>query len=98
MAPFDEQAQRIIEQAIAETGVDSQLTILPIKQAFYGGIPRSVMDQMGGKVDQTGQIPLPAVLLNGTLVALGVPTLDTITSALLKTIQQTTEKENVSHE
>jgi hypothetical protein len=94
MAPFDEQAQRIIEQAIAETGVDAQLTILPIKQAFYGGIPRSVMDQMGEKVDQTGQIPLPAVLINGTLVALGVPTLDMITTA----IYQTTEKENVSHE
>ncbi len=98
MAPFDEQARRIVEQAMAETGIRAQLLTLPVSKAYFGGVPRAVIDQLGEKLNQTGQVPLPAVLINGTPVSMGVPTLDTITTALRQAVNQSTPKENLGHE
>ncbi len=98
MAPFDEQARRTVEQAIVETGIRAQLLTLPVSKAYFGGVPRAVIDQLGEKLNQTGQVPLPAVLINGTPVSMGVPTLDTLTTALRQAVNQSTPKENTSHE
>ncbi len=98
MAPFDEQARRIVEQAMAETGIKARLLTLPVSKAYFGGVPRAVIDQLGEKLNQTGQVPLPAVLINGMPVSMGVPTLDTITTVLRQAVNQSTPKENTSHE
>ncbi len=98
MAPFDEQARRIVEQAIADTGIKAQLTTLPVSKAYFGGVSRSAMDQLGEKLNQTGQVPLPAVLINGTPVSMGVPTLDLITAALRQAVNHPTEPEDRNHE
>ncbi len=98
MAPFDEQARRIVEQAVAETGIKAQLTTLPVSKAYFGGVPRSVLDQLSEKLNQTGQLPLPAVLINGAPVSMGVPTLDTIITALRQAVNGSIQKEIPSHE
>ena len=41
MAPFDEQARRVVDQAIAETGVAAQVRMMPATTAYMGGAPKS---------------------------------------------------------
>jgi len=98
MAPFDEQARRIVAQALAETEIQAQFATLPISKAYFGGVPRSILDQLGERFSQTGQLPLPAVLINGTPVSLGVPTLDIVITALRQAVNGSTQKESSSHD
>ncbi|MCZ7573688.1 MAG: thioredoxin family protein [Ardenticatenaceae bacterium] len=84
MAPFDEHARRIVEQAIAETGVTVQVKVMPATTAYMGGIPKKVIAQLINAFNQSGQMSLPAVLVNGELIAAGVPQLEDIKSALLR--------------
>ena len=85
MAPFDEAAHRIVKQAIAETGVEARVKMMPATTAMMGGVPKEIMGRLIGVINQTGQMPLPAVLVNGEPVSYGVPELEDIKSALLQT-------------
>lgn len=82
MAPLDEQAHRIIAQAIAETGVEAQVKIMQATTAFFGGVPRQIMAEIINR-SQSGRLPVPAVLINGKPVSYGMPELENFKSALL---------------
>lgn len=84
MAPLDEQAQRIVEQAISQAGVAAEVRVIPASNAMFGAVPPRVMAKLMSEANQ-GRIPLPAILINGEVVSYGVPTLEDIKSALLQT-------------
>ncbi len=83
MAPFDEQARQIIERAIRETGVAAKVEAMPATKAFFGGVPKQIVSQLMATANR-GQMPVPAVLVNGRPVSLGVPTLEQMKGALLE--------------
>lgn len=84
MASFDDQAKKIIEQAITETGVDAQLKVVPATTAMFGGgIPRKVMGELMIMFNQ-GKIGGPPILINGEAVSYSVPTLEKMKEALNK--------------
>lgn len=83
MAPFDEQAQRVVEQAISETGVAAQARVIPASNAMFGAVPMKVMKTLMAE-SNAGRMPLPAVLIDGAVVSYGVPTVDDFKSALVK--------------
>ena len=81
MAPLDEQARRIVEQAISETGVEAQIKIMPATNAFFGGVPKQIMAELIN-LSQSGKLPVPAILINGKPVSYGMPELENVKSAL----------------
>ena len=81
MAPLDEQARRIVEQAISETGVEAQIKIMPATNAFFGGVPKQIMAELIN-LSQSGKLPVPAILINGKSVSYGMPELENVKSAL----------------
>ena len=67
---------KIIEKAIAETGVDAQVKIVPTTTAMFGGgVPKKVMGKLMAMFNQ-GKMGAPAILINGEVVSYGVPTLE----------------------
>lgn len=82
MAPFDEQARKVIEQAISETGVEARVHVMPATKAYFGGIPKQVMGQLVSSM-QRGQMPVPAILINGKPISYGVPKVQDVGAALL---------------
>ncbi len=99
MEAFDEAARRVIDKAIAETGVSADTKLMPATTAYFGGAPRQVMAKLMS-LAQAGQMPVPAILINGEAVSYGVPELEAMKSALLKAAQRnpntTEERSNVS--
>lgn len=94
MAPFDEQARRIVEQAISETDVKAQVKIIPASTAFFGSVPKEVMTKIITEFNQSDRMPLPAVLINGRIVSYGVPQVEDIKTALLQTMDAGKTKED----
>lgn len=84
MQPFDAQARRVVEQAIAESGVAAELRDLPASNAMFGGAPRDVMARLLAMLNEEGRIGLPAVLVDGEVVSYGVPTVEAVRVTLLK--------------
>ncbi len=84
MASFDEQAKRVVEQAISETDVTAHVNIIPANIAYFGAVPKEVMTKIITELNQSGRMPLPAVLVNGRIVSYGVPQVDDIKTALLQ--------------
>ena len=84
MAPFDDRAKKIIEQAILETGIDAQFKLVPATTAMFGGgIPRKVMGELMSMFNQ-GKVTGPVILINGEVVSYSVPALETMKAALSK--------------
>ena len=83
MAIPDQQAEKIIQQALAETGITAQVRKLTISSALRGGIPAEVLNALGVKVDPSNLMRLPGILINNKLVSFGVPKLETIKNALI---------------
>lgn len=98
MARLDEQAQQIVEQAIRETGVAAQVMMMPATTAYFGGAPREVMAQLVKMANESGQIGVPAVLVNGKAVSFGVPQLEAVKAALLQAVNGTVDMGGVAHE
>ncbi len=94
MAPLEERARQVVEQAISKTGVVAQVKLLPATTAYMGGVPKEVMAQLIGKYNQSGQIGLPAILINGKAVSFGVPEVENIETALLHAADNIQEKAN----
>lgn len=86
MDAFDDAARRVVEKAIAETGIAADTKLMPATTAYFGGIPRQVMARLMS-LAQTGQMPVPAILIDGEAVSYGVPDLEHMKSALLKAAQ-----------
>ncbi len=94
MAPFDEQARRVVEQALSETDVKAQIKLIPASTAYFGGVPKEVMNKIIA-FSQSGRMPLPAVLINGNVVSYGVPKVEDIKTALLQTLDAKKIKEDI---
>lgn len=92
MAPFDEQAKHVVEQAISETDVKAQVKIIPASTAFFGSVPKEVMTKIIA-FSQSGRMPLPAVLINGEVASYGVPKVEDIKIALLQAMDAKKIKE-----
>ncbi len=97
MKPFDEQARRVVEQAISETGVEAQLVVMPATRAYFGGAPREVINKLVSDANQ-GKLGVPAVLVNGEAVSYGVPELGSIKTALLEAREANAAKEKKANE
>lgn len=82
MAPFEERARQMVEQAIAETGVGAEVRMMPATTAYMGGVPKKVMAELIGGFNETGRITLPAVLVNGEVVNAGAVDLEDVKAAL----------------
>ncbi|CAG0979945.1 MAG: hypothetical protein OIN86_02910 [Candidatus Methanoperedens sp.] len=94
MAPFDEQAKRVVEQAVSETDVKVQVKVIPASTAYFGAIPKDVMAKIITEFNQSGRMPLPAVLINGKVVSYGVPKVEDVKTALLQTLDTKEIKED----
>lgn len=82
MAGFDEQAKKIVEQALAETGANAQLKVVPATTAMFGGgIPRKVLNELMMMFNQ-GKMGAPAILINGEVISYGIPTLEKMKEVL----------------
>jgi len=97
MAPFDEQARHVVEQAVSETDIKAQIKIIPASTAFFGSVPKEVMTKIIAEFNQSGRMLLPAVLINGKIVSYGVPQVEDIKTALLQTMD-TKEIKEVANE
>ncbi len=97
MAPFDEQAKRVVEQAISETNIKAQIKVIPVSTAYFGAVPKEIMTKLITEFNQSGRMPLPAVLINGKIVSYGVPQVEAIKTALLQTMD-TKEIKEVANE
>ncbi|MFA5866855.1 MAG: hypothetical protein WC891_02700 [Actinomycetota bacterium] len=97
MAPFDEAAQRIVEQAVSETGVAALVRVVPASNAMFGGVPMKVTAQLMSEANN-GRMPIPAILINGEVVSYGVPSLEEMKKALLGSAEKTPIKEEQSNE
>ena len=97
-APFDEQARQAVAQAIADSGVVVQVKEVSASSAMYGAVPRSLIAQWFQSAN-SGQMPLPAVLVNGNIASTGIPVNnEAIKSALLPIVEAQTIKEKKENE
>ena len=87
MAPLDEQARRVVEQAVSETGVAAQVKVMPVTTAYMGGAPREVMARLIKDFNESNRVGLPAILINGKAVSYGVPEIEAIKSAVLQAVE-----------
>ncbi len=83
MAGFDTQAEKVIQQAITETGVKARFETVPATKAFFSGHLRKVINELMVMSEQ-GKIGTPAILINGEVISYGVPTLKAMKDALSK--------------
>jgi hypothetical protein len=97
MTPFDEQAKRAVEQAVSETDAKVQVKVVPVSTAYFGAVPKEVMTKIITEFNQSGRMPLPAVLINGRIVSYGVPKIEDVKKALLQTMD-TKEIREVANE
>lgn len=85
MAAFDEQAKRVIEQAIKETEVEAEIQLVTATTAIYGGLfPKDVMANLMNKFSRDGAVGGPAILINKEIISYGVPQLEEIKATLKK--------------
>jgi hypothetical protein len=82
LAFSDQQAIKIIDQALQEIGITAQTRTLTISSALTGGIPMEILQAIGIATDPSVIMRLPAVFINGRLISFGVPDLQMIKNAL----------------
>lgn len=81
MAALDKKAREIVDKAVSETGIAAQIEVVPVTAAL-GLLPKGTMLKLMGDFNSSGRVGLPAVLINGKAVSLGVPKIEEIKSAL----------------
>jgi hypothetical protein len=86
---FDDQARRIVDAAIATTGVPTRVVSMSSSQAYYGGLPKAIAEAGKNKKDELGISMFPVVLVNLEPVSYGVPTLEAVVAALNKAASAT---------
>jgi hydrogenase maturation factor len=80
---IDEQAKKIIEQAIRDTGIPAQVSIVPGSTAIYSKtLSKKVKTTLMGKFSRNELGP--AILIDGEIVAYGVPKLEDMKAILEK--------------
>lgn len=73
MAPIEAQARQILEKVIAEERADVDVRAMTMSEAYYGGLPRSIIASLMDKFKETGDMGLPAILVNGEVATTGIP-------------------------
>jgi hypothetical protein len=96
LAQFEEKAKRIIEQAIAESGVDAQLRVLPVS-SYANSIPKEVIPKLVADYNQ-GKISAPAILIDGQAAFYGVPKLEEMKTLLRQAAEARKTREETTHE
>ncbi len=91
VAPFEQQAKRVVEQAIAESGVEADLRVLPVS-TYFNSIPGEVVPKLLADYQQ-GKISAPPILIDGKAVFYGVPGLEEMKAALLQAAEAKKMKE-----
>ena len=92
MAAFDEQARKVIDKAISETGIIAKITMVPATSVMFGGAYRKIMNDMI-QMNNKGKTVAPAILINGMVVSYGVPKLEDMKKALIKFTENKSNKE-----
>lgn len=90
MGAFDEQARRVIDQAISETGLKATVTLIPVTTAMVAF--NKVVPELLAMHSQ-GKLGVPAVLINGEVVSYGVPQIEDMKAALRKFTEIKTDEE-----
>ena len=96
VAPFEDQAKRIVEQAVTESGVDAEVKVLPVS-SYYNSIPKDVVPKLIADYNQ-GKISAPPILIDGKAVFYCVPKIEEMKSALLQAAEARKAKEEPAHE
>jgi hypothetical protein len=89
LAVRDKQAQQVIQQALADTGIAAVVKIVPVSSALQGGIPPEILNGMDLQAQRANLTRLPALFINGKLIGFGVPEFDQVKSILLSLKQKT---------
>ncbi len=97
VAPFEEQARRVVEQAISESGVMAQMKMVPATTAFFGGATRGAMAKLVADANQ-GQLKVPPILIDGKATFYGVPKIEEVKTALLQAAEARKMKEEHTRE
>lgn len=81
MEVFDEQARKVIDQAISETGIEAEVTLVPATTAMFAfnQVIRKLIVMQG-----EGKLGVPAILIEGEVVSYGVPRIEDMKAALKK--------------
>jgi hypothetical protein len=82
MAPLDELAQRVTDQAVAKAGVKAHVRTITATSAYYGGVPKETINRIMMGNNTPGTMPFPVILVNGEVVSYGVPEPDELVRAL----------------
>ncbi len=88
LAAVDAQAEQVIRQALAETGIPGRVHTLLASSALQGGIPVDILEQLQNALKPLNLMRLPAVFINRKLFGFGVPELDAVKTTLLQTQTQ----------
>jgi hypothetical protein len=81
LAAYDDQTNKVIEQAINESGIPAEIKVLTGPSAVYSGVlPGPVMKNLINKFYRTRVGP--AVVINGEVVFMGVPPLEKMKETL----------------
>ncbi len=89
MVVRDQQAQQVIQQALADTHTSAVVKVLPVSSALQGGIPPEILKGMDLQAQRANLTRLPALFINAKLVGFGVPELETVKSILLALKEKT---------
>lgn len=84
--PFDQIARQAVQLAIDETGLSAQVKEITAIAAMYGAVPDELKVQFANSISNSGEIPLPAIILNGKVVSYGQRDLNTIKKAIVEQI------------
>ena len=82
MAALDEEAIKTVERAVAEIGVQTNIKLLPVTKAMFGGVPKDLYNKMMGEHKSSGRIGLPAIIINGKLASYGAPDYENVINVL----------------
>ncbi len=96
VAPFEEQAKRIVEQAVNESGVEAEVKVLPVS-SYYNSIPKEVVPKLIADYNH-GKISAPPILIDGKAAFYGVPGLEEMKLALRQAAEARKAKEEPAHE
>lgn len=92
MASLDEQARKVIERAMSETGIDATITLVPATTAMFGGVSAKIMADLMTMFNR-GKVGVPAILIDEEVVSYGVPQLEDMKSTLEKFLAKQIKKE-----
>ena len=87
MATLEEKVRLVVNEAVSETGVEAQVREVPASNAMFGAVPLRVRSKLMAEFN-SGQMPLPAVLVDGQIVSHGVPDFEKIKSALRQSVER----------